>query len=125
MNGTGQRVLRAFIAPLVVLGALCASAPASAQPPLSAPLDPRQPQVERYTYAIALPDTGKHITVSALVRLAAKPALDTVVFNLDDAMRVSSVRFACDSVQVLARFVRTPELVKVVIPVLARISHHE
>jgi aminopeptidase N len=106
--------------PFVSLLSLCwvvTAVALPAQPP--SPMSPppaSQPVVERYTYEIALPDTGRRISVSALARLASSPRVDTVAFDLDDAMRVSAVSFNCEDMLETARFVRAPGQVKVVIP---------
>jgi aminopeptidase N len=101
----------------VTLAALwCAAGTLAAQQASSAAVpDPRQPVVERYEYAITLPDTGKHIAVSAFVRLAAYPTVDTVVFDLDDAMRVTNVVFMCDDELEQARWSRVPGKVMVAV----------
>jgi aminopeptidase N len=116
MNVSGQRVLRAFIAPLVIAFALWTPMTTAAQSPrASPPPDARQPAVERYVFAITLPDTGKHIVVSAQAMLAAAPTTDTVVFDLDDAMHVTKVFFTCGTDGDPARWVRASGSVKVVV----------
>ncbi len=72
--------------------------------------------VERYTYRLQLPESGKRIVIEAMARLAEKPTADTVVFDLDDAMRVGSVTFTCEDRYVSAPYVRTSGQIKVVIP---------
>lgn len=72
--------------------------------------------VERYTYEIQLPDSGKRIEVAALAHLASYPQVDTVIFDLDDAMQVKGVNFICEDMWEAGRFVRAPGQVKVVIP---------
>ena len=86
------------------------SAASSAPPPAS------QPAVERYTYEIQLPDTGKRIQVSATVQLAPNASADTVVLDLDDAMQVLDISLGCEDTRATARWVRAPGQVKVVIP---------
>ncbi len=95
-----------------------ASAPLAAQQaaPSAAPPAAAQPVVDRYTYQIQLPDSGKFIQVNALAHLAAYPQVDTVEFDLDDAMHVLGVRFLCGELREDARFVRAPGQVKVAIP---------
>ncbi|MHB8838514.1 MAG: gluzincin family metallopeptidase, partial [Gemmatimonadaceae bacterium] len=93
------------------------ASPASAQQhSVMAPPPAAQPVVERYTFQITLPDTGKRIEVRAIARLASRPTTDTVAFDLDDAMQVTAVNLACDDQPASARFVRAPGQVLVVIP---------
>jgi len=115
MNRTTQRVLRAFIAPLIVAGTVWGPATAASQPAASAPPAARAPIVERYSYAITLPDTGKHLTVRAMVQLAERPTADTLAFDLDDAMRVSAVQLGCGDAREAAHFARAPGLLKVAV----------
>ena len=105
--------MRSFV--VLALSGLAAALPAQ-QPSAMSPPPVSQPVVERYTYQIALPDTGKRIAVEARIRLSAPPEVDTVVFDLDDAMQVKSVAFNCVDMWESARFVRAPGQVKVVIP---------
>ena len=116
MNGTRQRVLRAFIAPFVIASSLWVPSTIAAQSPrASVPPDARQPAVERYVFAITLPDTGTHIVVRAKAELAAVPTTDTVVVDLDDAMHVSAVFFTCGEDGEPARWVRASGAVKIVV----------
>lgn len=79
-------------------------------------LPAQQPRVERYTFAIELPETGRHIKGEALARFATPPAVDTVVFDLDAAMQVRAVAFGCDNDVLGAQFERTAQQVRVAIP---------
>lgn len=110
MRAAAARVLaRSALGALGALGTMGVAHPAAAQAVVSAsPPDPRQPMVERYEYTITLPDTGAHIAVSALVRLASYPTVDTVIFDLDDAMQVTNVVFMCDDELEQARWSREP-----------------
>ncbi len=92
------------------------ASPASAQQHSVMAPPPAPPVVERYTFRLTLPDTGKRIEVRATARLASRPTTDTVAFDLDDAMQVTAVNLACDDQPASARFVRAPGQVKVVIP---------
>jgi aminopeptidase N len=109
-----MRAVGARVSTLCVLSAWSVAAFAQ-QAPSASPPDPRQPVVERYEYVLILPDTGKHLYASALARLATPPAVDTVVFDLDDAMRVTEVAFICHDEMEAARWVRAPGQVKVVV----------
>ena len=108
MNRVQRRAHAPLRAAFAWLGSVwCAAAvlPAGAQQPSpTAPPPASQPVVERYDYHIVLPDTGTRIAVEALVQLREPPATDTVAFDLDDAMQVSSVTFACAARPVLASF---------------------
>ena len=105
-----SHLMRALAAIASVAGTLSAQQPSASPPPAS------QPVVERYTYQITLPDTGKRIEVAARAQFVAHPQVDTVVFDLDDAMQVRGVHFNCDDAWETARFVRAPGVVKVIIP---------
>lgn len=74
------------------------------------------PAVERYTFRIALPDTGKHIGVRAVAQLFAPVVADTVVFDLDDAMQVRAVSRACDGDGPSVPFTRAAGTVRVPMP---------
>lgn len=113
VRGWVRRV--AFAATWCGTGPLTAQQPPVSEPSASPP-STSQPIVERYTYQITLPDTGRRIEVTARAQFVISPQVDTVVFDLDDAMQVRGVHFNCDDMWETARFVRTRGQVKVVIP---------
>ncbi|MDQ8153742.1 MAG: M1 family metallopeptidase [Gemmatimonadota bacterium] len=114
--GSVRRLSPSAFVILVSLWCVVAAQALAQHPSLMAPPPASQPVVARYTYDITLPDTGKRIAVSALARLVAAPSVDTVVFDLDDAMQVRSVDFVCDDMWETARYVRGPGQVRVAIP---------
>ncbi len=123
MHVTGQRILRAFLAPCAALWVTFSGSSVDAQDPRpAAPLPASQPAVQpavhRYTFAIELPDTGKRIMATALADFGASLTVDTVVFDLDAAMQVEDVVFACAGGDRMtpAPFVRSLGQVRVAIP---------
>ncbi len=82
---------------------------------LAAALSAQQPTVQRYTYRIELPASGRHISVDAQAALSAPLIADTVAFDLDGAMHVRSVTLGCGEQRENARFERTGTQVRVAI----------
>ena len=91
---------------IVVLALFCLGAVLPAQPPT----------VQRYTFAIELPEHGKRIKGETLVDLGTPSAVDTVVFDLDAAMQVRTVAFGCADHGTDARFERTRQQLRVATP---------
>ena len=79
-------------------------------------LPAQQPKVQRYTFAIELPEGGKRIQGDALVEFSTPSAVDTVVLDLDSAMRVHGVTFGCVDNFMGARFERTTHQLRVATP---------
>jgi aminopeptidase N len=83
---------------------------------LVTPLAAQQPRVERYTFHIELPETGKHIKGDALIKFEQRPAVDTVVLDLDASMKVTAVEFRCDDTAREAKFEHRLNTLRVAIP---------
>ena len=118
----GGAPLRARAVVMMTSWSVLAGTTAFAQQPNSmSPPPVSQPAVQRYTYHIELPDTGRRIVVSALARFSERPVVDTVAFDLDAAMHVSDVSFACEREDRPsgASYERTLGQVRVAIPSLA------
>lgn len=90
----------------VLVTVLCAASALPAQPP----------RVERYTFAIELPTSGKHIVGRAMATLTAPPMVDVVRFDLDTSMRVTDVLLGCTGAASHARFSRAGHAVSVDVP---------
>ena len=101
--------------PVLLWAAMRVVALPAQQSPASPPLA-SQPSVLAYRFRIDLPDTGRRIRVAALARLGEPPAMDTVAFDLGDAMHVMGVTFTCDDRPVKAGYARTRDQVRVAIP---------
>jgi len=83
---------------------------------LAVALPAQQPKVQRYTFGIELPMSGKHIVGRAMARLAAPPMVDSVRFDLDASMRVTEVSLGCADPIGRARFTRSGHVMSVVVP---------
>ena len=83
---------------------------------LGAALPAQQPRVQRYTFGIELPETGRRIKGEALLEFGTAPAVDTLVLDLDAAMRVTAVEFRCHGISVREPFERRGNTVRIPMP---------
>ena len=84
-----------------------------------ASLNAQQPRVERYTFALRLPATGKHVEGVATIEFASRPAAETLTLDLDAAMTVSFVEVGCSLLEGKLPFVHAGNLLKVTVPLPA------
>lgn len=121
MNVTGRHLLRAFIAPGVLVAVSWGPTLATAQRPTGAESPAAtQPAVSHYEFALDLPVQGKHIAGGARLTFATMLATDTIRLDLDDAMRVSSAWVGCADERIPVPFAHQGGVLKVVVPAASR-----
>jgi aminopeptidase N len=112
MHVTGQRLLRAVIAPLALVVLRLPSA--LAQQPASRAAT-TQPAVAGYYFYLELPARGKHIIGRSSAIFVEMPRVDSVTFNLDASMHVTAVETGCGDVTGSPGFLRHGDSLRVLV----------
>jgi len=98
---------------------LVCGAALSAQQPTPVSRIEQAPRVERYTFRLALPESGKRIHGEATVQLAERPAGGVLALDLDASMLVSGVAMGCGEPTDTARFERVGSNLRVLLAPIA------